>query len=193
MTHKELVEIGYKWLLKNGGVGVAFKELKSTAQEIPDVIGFDSWKSIVIECKASRSDFLQDKKKTHRSRGMGTFRFYCCPKDMIKENELPEKWGLLYVAENGKCRVVKDVRREQNEEWEYSEETHDRDTYHTDRYKNAFDNDPRQEQKLMYAVIRRLFARGLIKHIYEDEVQSWNVNDIIDLNNTTINPQSIKK
>jgi len=77
-THKKLVEIAYRWLLNNGGVGVAFKELKSSADEIPDVIGFDSWHSILIEVKVSRSDFLSDKKKSHRSKGMGNWRFYCC-------------------------------------------------------------------------------------------------------------------
>lgn len=28
-SHKELVEIGYKWVLKNCSVGIAFKELES--------------------------------------------------------------------------------------------------------------------------------------------------------------------
>jgi hypothetical protein len=66
-THKELVEIAYKWILKNGSVGVAVKELYSLASEIPDVIGFGGWESVVIECKASRSDFLADKKKPKKT------------------------------------------------------------------------------------------------------------------------------
>jgi len=109
-THKKLVEIAYRWLLNNGGVGVAFKELKSSADEIPDVIGFDSWHSILIEVKVSRSDFLSDKKKSHRSKGMGNWRFYCCPSGMIKKEELPPKWGLIYVNEKGKARIEYDCR-----------------------------------------------------------------------------------
>jgi len=49
---------------------VAFKELKTAGIEIPDVIGFGSGFSIVIECKVSRADFLQDKKKPHRAKDL---------------------------------------------------------------------------------------------------------------------------
>lgn len=92
MTHKDLVEIGYKWLLKRGGCGVVFKELHSINHEIPDVIGFCSWHSKVLECKVSRNDFLKDKRKVHREKGMGDFRYYVCPEGLIKPIELPDKW-----------------------------------------------------------------------------------------------------
>lgn len=111
MTHKQLVEIAYRWVLKNGSVGIAFKELKSLSNEIPDVIGFGGWHSILIECKVSRSDFLSDKKKPHRAKGMGDWRFYCCPKGLIKVSELPEKWGLIYVDEKRKARIEYDCRK----------------------------------------------------------------------------------
>ena len=86
-THSELVEIAYKWVLKNAHCGVAFKELVTTAMETPDVIGFGGHRySVLIECKASRADFLKDKKKPFRANpeiGMGKLRYYCCPKGLF--------------------------------------------------------------------------------------------------------------
>lgn len=185
MTHKELIEVAYKWVLKRGGCGIAFKELKSTAKEIPDVIGFDHWHSIIIECKVSKSDFFKDKYKKHRNRGMGVFRFFCCPADIIKIEDLPEKWGLIYVDENRNYRVVKEVRREQRPDYDHEKET---GSYHTDRYTNAFDNDREAEQRLLYSVVRRLFIKGHVKHIYDKKYDKYTTPDeLILLNNTEKN------
>jgi hypothetical protein len=44
MTHKQLVDVAYRWVLNNTSCGVAFKELNSlSSRETPDVIGFGSW------------------------------------------------------------------------------------------------------------------------------------------------------
>jgi hypothetical protein len=193
-THKELVEVAYRWLVKNGGVGVAFKELKSTADEIPDVIGFDSCQSILIEVKVSRSDFLQDKHKPHRAKGMGNWRFFCCPKGLIKQSELPEKWGLIYIDENGKSRVEYDcrkkkVRMECTSDWarkEYPEGFWWRTTRAEENY---FEADLEAEQRIMYTALRRLFIKGYVKHIYDkDYNSSTNADDLIQLNEPPCNP-----
>lgn len=60
MTHSELVEIGYKWCLKR--CAFAFKELRTQEYEEPDVIGFTGSGTFLLEAKASRTDFLSDKK-----------------------------------------------------------------------------------------------------------------------------------
>lgn len=99
MTHTDLVNIAYKWILNVGRCGVAFKGFHSLASngEYPDVIGFNSWGfSILIECKTSRQDFLSDNKKKFRVNpdlGMGSERFYCCPTGLIKVSELPRGVG----------------------------------------------------------------------------------------------------
>lgn len=103
-THKDLVNIAYRWLLKNCSCGIAFKELESSgSQEIPDVIGFGAWgHSVLVEVKITRSDFLCDKRKPFRinpDEGMGKQRFYLCPHGLIKKEELPAGWGLVYVYE----------------------------------------------------------------------------------------------
>jgi hypothetical protein len=69
---------------------------------MPDAIG---WKkachSVLVECKASRSDFLVDRAKPFRSNpenGVGCERFYLAGKGLIRVGELPPGWGLLEVS-----------------------------------------------------------------------------------------------
>ena len=115
LTHKNICNIAVKWLKRpnsNGGHGchVAVSEVASGwSGEIPDSIGFRATGdhtdgSIVVEVKVSRSDFLADKKKPHRNGetiGLGNWRYYMCPVDLIKADELPENFGLLYVNTKG--------------------------------------------------------------------------------------------
>ncbi|MCK5612117.1 hypothetical protein KAR91_60155 [Candidatus Pacearchaeota archaeon] len=70
-------------------------------------MGFRSGISILVEAKTSRADFHADKKKIFRrnpSLGVGAFRFFLCPAGIIKPEDLPEKWGLLWVNEKGNIR-----------------------------------------------------------------------------------------
>lgn len=67
MKHKDLNDLGEKFL-KTGyrfkyKCQVIVKELKSSSNEIPDVIGFYSGGSVIIESKTSKADFNRDKKK----------------------------------------------------------------------------------------------------------------------------------
>ena len=188
MTHKEVIESAYRWVLKNGGMSIAFKELSSLASEIPDVIGFNGWESMVIECKVSRSDFLSDKKKPHRSKGMGNWRFYCCPKGLIKKEELPEKWGLIYVDEKGKAKIEYDCRRKKIkepcvQEWQLKENP-EGFYYRTTRAdENWHEPDGMEERRLMFTVIRRLFIKGYVKYIYDKQYnKNTTANDLILLN-----------
>jgi len=119
-THDELIEIGRKWLINpyaqaadygHYGCSVVMTEISCSAWEEPDVLGFSSNRpgSILIECKASKSDFRADKKKPFRECsefGMGAQRWYLAPAGIIPIDEVPEKWGLLEVIEN-KIKVTK--------------------------------------------------------------------------------------
>ena len=112
ITHNELIELGRKWLIKpynsaadygHSGCSVILTEICAVPRsgEQPDVLGFCSDKSILIECKASRADFLADKNKPFRvapEMGVGCQRWYMAPQGLIKENEVPPKWGLLEVT-----------------------------------------------------------------------------------------------
>lgn len=155
LTHRKLVEAAYKWILKNASCGVAFKELYTNAcnREYPDVIGFGAWgHSVLIECKMSRSDFHADKKKPFRQKpeeGMGTQRFYCCPTGLLKKEEMPEGWGLIYVNEKGKATCI------------YRPYVGNIDIH------KGFEKNMMAEHGLMYSVLRRLHLRGRIDEIYE--------------------------
>ena len=156
VSHRNLVESAYKWVIRNSSCGVAFKELVTTAcnGECPDVIGFGSWgHSVLVECKASRSDFHADKKKIFRqipSMGMGTQRFYCCPTGLLKKEDLPDGWGLIYVNEKLKATCV-----------------HSPYKGNISERHNGFEKNIKAEHGLMYSALRRLHLRGRIDEIYD--------------------------
>lgn len=129
--HQKLCEIGARFLKRpesGNGHGCHFTVIEPACYgENPDVFGvrhgtFGSYEhngviyptgydvgTVVLEAKTSRSDFLADRKKPHRMQpdtGMGKWRYYICPTDLIKPNELPEKWGLIYVNGRGHCNIV---------------------------------------------------------------------------------------
>lgn len=157
MTHSELVMIAYKYCLKNFSVGVAFREFKSITDEIPDVIGFGAWEhSVLIECKVSRSDFLSDKNKPFRLEpklGMGRQRFYCCPDGLIKKEDLPNGWGLIWVNEKGKARCIHQPYRGNIQERELG----------------FLERNITAEMSILYSAVRRLSLRGYIEEIYKPE------------------------
>ena len=76
-------------------------ELCTYGTENTDVWGYDGYQTAVIEVKVSHSDFLADKRKWWRTEAKpelraGNLRWFLCPEDIIKPDELPEGWGLLY-------------------------------------------------------------------------------------------------
>ena len=112
ITHDELVKAGSNWLTKTIGSRFTLTELRTvnTYGEEPDIICWKSGYSILIECKVSRADFLVDKKKIFRQYpeyGIGNYRLFLCPEDLIKPEELPEGWGLLYYSPD--CKYLKRV------------------------------------------------------------------------------------
>lgn len=115
-SHDELSVIVAKWLKKHEqnilipNCATVAIDMKTIEQEKPDVIGWDSSCSIMIEVKVSRSDFLCDFKKPFRKnaeKGVGQYRYYCCPYGLIKEDEVPENWGLLYLNDKNKIEIIK--------------------------------------------------------------------------------------
>lgn len=130
-NHKELCEIGAKFLKRSesgNGHGCHFAVIEPACYgENPDVFGIRHGTegtyefngvtyptgydvgTVVLEAKTSRSDFLADRKKPHRMQpetGIGKWRYFICPTDVIKPTELPEKWGLIYVNSRGHCNIV---------------------------------------------------------------------------------------
>lgn len=158
MTHDELVMSAFRWVKKNGECGVVFRELGCIAGEIPDVIGFGcDDHSVLVECKASRADFLSDKNKPFRrepERGMGKFRLYCTPRGMIGQHELPPKWGLLEVGKGGKAIATKNTIRL------------DFLAYFGDGERQYHARNEYAERAILYSALRRLEIRRRIEEIY---------------------------
>jgi Holliday junction resolvase len=113
IPHAELVALGRDWLIRpyctnaphgHYGCSVVLTELSAAtySAEIPDILGFCPKKSILIECKASLSDFRADQKKPFRIVGenaLGLLRWYLAPKGLIPVEEIPGNWGLLEVLQ----------------------------------------------------------------------------------------------
>jgi len=115
-SHDELSVIAAKWIKKHSqnilipNCATIAIDMKTLEQEKPDVIGWNSSCSIMIEVKVGRGDFLKDFKKPFRKfteRGVGQYRYYCCPTGLINESELPENWGLLYLNDKNKIEIIK--------------------------------------------------------------------------------------
>jgi len=121
MNHRDLCIKASKYLRSQGIVRFnkctySVCELERLG-ECPDAFGWNSGTTQLIEAKASRSDFLSDKKKHWRinpTHGLGGWRSYICPTGVIKESELPEKWGLLYVDDKGKVEVIKEPDKQES-------------------------------------------------------------------------------
>lgn len=84
-------------------------ELNTYGIEQCDVWGWNGYVTAVIEVKTSHNDFLNDRKKEcrqdeYRDMQCGNYRWYLCPEGVIKPEEIPEGWGLLYW--NNGVRIV---------------------------------------------------------------------------------------
>lgn len=127
LSHEDLRKLAIRWLTtrtvayggkgppRGGRCSIVSSELVTAANDTPDAIGWDPHgRSILIECKVSRSDFRIDGCKT-RSKvgsGMGNQRYYLAPFDLIQKENLPEDWGLLETTDDGQiwCTVEAAVR-----------------------------------------------------------------------------------
>ncbi len=153
MTHIECVRLAERWLMRKNCKIVIRDDCRvyTSNREQPDVIGWRSNCSILIECKVSRQDFLADKHKAFRedpSLGMGDHRFYACPPNMIQPEEVPEGWGLLWLYE--RTTKVK-AGRANNCSWG----------------KPFFIGNKQCENEILVSVLRRLTLRGYLPEIYD--------------------------
>ena len=98
MTHPQLVALAVRWL-RSYRCGVVLSEQSCASGEVPDAIGWKrACRSVVVECKITRADFLADRGKPFRFRpelGLGCERYYLTPTGLLDPGELPQGWGLL--------------------------------------------------------------------------------------------------
>jgi hypothetical protein len=112
--HAQLVSRAVEWLRRRYKCGIILSEQSCATGEVPDVIAWKGFcKSVLVECKVSRADFLADAAKPFRGKpeeGMGSQRFYMAPAGMIRADELPKHWGLLELQGRDVRVVVKPGR-----------------------------------------------------------------------------------
>lgn len=110
MTHAQLVERAVEWL-RSYRCGIVLSEQACISGEVPDAIGWKrACRSVLVECKVSRADFLADREKPFRRNpelGVGCERFYLAPTGMIFPHELPKHWGLLECTRKTTQMAVK--------------------------------------------------------------------------------------
>jgi hypothetical protein len=104
MTHVQLVEKAVRWL-RYYRCGVVLSEQACVSGEMPDAIGWKrACRSVLVECKVTRADFLADRTKPFRlkpEQGVGSERFYLTVAGLVRPEQLPEGWGLLEVRGRG--------------------------------------------------------------------------------------------
>ena len=111
LTHAALVSLAMRYLDAKG-----FKIILAEPgfrKERPDTIGFSSGFSCLVECKATRKDFLKDQDKPFRkdpAKGVGTVRIYLTNPGVCTPDEVPDRWMLLEAADEDTIIVRKGDR-----------------------------------------------------------------------------------
>jgi len=149
ITHDELVVRAVKWLKGTAHCGVAAPELITYCDEQPDAIGWRSRGAIcvLVECKATRADFLQDRKKCFRQMpwdGVGNKRYFMTPPGIVGLNDLPPDWGLLEVED----KFIRKVRESGD-------------------FVIGLQN--MKSEAFMYSLLRRCERRGLIRRCLSEK------------------------
>ncbi len=111
MTHDDIVERAIRWLLGTHRCNTVLKEFQAIpVDEHPDALGWKGTWSVLVECKAHRSDFLRDRKKLARVFpsvcAVGCERWYLTPPDLAWPDEIPPGWGLAEVRPATIRRIV---------------------------------------------------------------------------------------
>ncbi|WP_114278887.1 hypothetical protein [Thioalbus denitrificans] len=153
-THDELVIRAERWLRRQGcGVTIRDPFRAYTANgELPDAIGWRDGLSILVECKVSRSDFQADKNKPFRmvpKNGMGDWRFYLSPPDVVRPDDLPPGWGLLWATP----KVIRKVHGFPGNCMWWKE--------------RPFTGCKRSETMMLVSALRRMEIRGHLREIYD--------------------------
>jgi hypothetical protein len=108
MTHAQLVQKAIAWL-RSYRCSVVLSEQACASGEMPDAIGWKrTQRSVVVECKVTRADFLADRTKPFRIKpeiGLGCERFYLTVPDLLRIEQLPAGWGLL-ECQRGRVRML---------------------------------------------------------------------------------------
>lgn len=90
---------------------IMFKEVHLTSELRCDIIRLDyADKITILEVKSCREDFNADK-KWERYLDYCDYFYFVCPEGVIKESEIGDKAGLIYVSQSGFIQAKKSPRK----------------------------------------------------------------------------------
>lgn len=111
--HDALVKKAAFWLKRARRCNIVLTESGGTDEESgkierADAIGWIRPRlSFLVECKTSVADFRADAKKPHRQKGgMGAYRYFLAPPEIVAKVKIPEGWGVLKPWGRDSCRIV---------------------------------------------------------------------------------------
>lgn len=111
-VHKHLKKLAL-YFLKEKCVDLVANEVDfKNAYSIADAVGLNLKRKEVrvIEVKATKGDFIRDKKLFGEKTSYfvhAHYSYIMCPTDIIQPEELPHGYGLLWVDENDKIEIIK--------------------------------------------------------------------------------------
>lgn len=112
LSHAEVVHRAVRWLRGQNKCSTVYAEMTTSHSEVPDVIGWHNGISHAVECKVSRKDFQKELRTKaaaiHNWCGVGRYRWYLTPKDLILPHEVPDWCGLAYIC-GGVVRIEKEA------------------------------------------------------------------------------------
>jgi hypothetical protein len=116
LIHKRLKLLGLKFLKKRVVDLVCIEAKYRNMRSIADVCGINLKRKEVriIEVKASRQDYLRDKKifDIDQSYYKHCQYFYImCPTEILQLNEVPKEYGLIWVDENDNITVKRNPKK----------------------------------------------------------------------------------
>lgn len=152
-----------KWIMGTCNCSVGAVNYSGSGIEVCDGYLVNYRGTYLVEAKVSLIDFKKDAKKIFRINpeiGVGKYRFYACPKGLLKLEDLPEKWGLIEVNEKGHCRLsFKTMFKEDGTEiakhnkiWVFERD-------------NAFNVDWHREYQYLYYLAKRYATRQFMNNM----------------------------
>lgn len=108
--HDQLVARAVTWLTNSKRCVCVISEMATANRETPDAIGWlVGGETTLVECKASRADFLADRAKFFRrdpASGMGNRRYFLVYPGVVNADDDLRGWGLLELRTRRAIREV---------------------------------------------------------------------------------------
>lgn len=203
--HKHLKKMGMYFLKKYCVDLVCIEAKYRNLRSIADVAGINLKRKEVriIECKASKQDFLRDKKLLDINKsyyGHCHYFYILCPEGIIKKEDMPKEYGLLYLNDKDEINVIQSPKK-YKEKLKTSFNTSLKNIsraitntllYYFENKENKDDTNGKfkRNAKIIFAAIRCPNCKHITKELINKEktinIKCKNCKQLININNTHI-------